>query len=215
MFEHLRERARLGRSDRWASRRRSTSRPSSTRARGCHGERGPRGAPAPTRRVESRRAACHGEPRARGGAAGLAGRGPGGRAGRPGRSGAGSLVLLGVARGRRRRGRAAPRRQGGRAAHLRGRGGQDEPRRAARWGAASSSSRSSRCSATRARGTGPSFIDAAPPGGGERALRAVLRARCASKGLAGRDRASSARTMEVELVNDGPVTILLDSRRLF
>lgn len=63
------------------------------------------------------------------------------------------------------------------------------------------------------KGNRPSFSDAAPP----EAANALYERFCAlvrEKGLAvgtGVFRAS----MEVELVNEGPVTILLDSRRLF
>jgi len=63
------------------------------------------------------------------------------------------------------------------------------------------------------KGNRPSFTDAAPP----EAANALYERFCAlvrEKGLpvgTGVFRAS----MEVELVNDGPVTILLDSRRLF
>jgi D-tyrosyl-tRNA(Tyr) deacylase len=63
------------------------------------------------------------------------------------------------------------------------------------------------------KGNRPSFVDAAPPEQGNQLYErfcALLR----EKGLrveTGVFRAS----MEVELVNDGPVTILLDSRRLF
>jgi len=63
------------------------------------------------------------------------------------------------------------------------------------------------------KGSRPGFIDAAPPEEGEALYRrfcALLR----EKGLpvaTGTFRA----TMAVELVNEGPVTILLDSRRLF
>ena len=63
------------------------------------------------------------------------------------------------------------------------------------------------------KGNRPGFVDAAPP---ERAnpLYEVFCARVREKGLpvaTGVFRAD----MELELVNEGPVTILLDSRRLF
>jgi D-tyrosyl-tRNA(Tyr) deacylase len=63
------------------------------------------------------------------------------------------------------------------------------------------------------KGNRPSFIEAAPPEAAN-ALYEQFCARVRAKGLAvatGVFRAS----MEVELVNEGPVTILLDSRRLF
>jgi D-tyrosyl-tRNA(Tyr) deacylase len=63
------------------------------------------------------------------------------------------------------------------------------------------------------KGNRPSFIDAAPPEVGE-ALYQRFCALLREKGLpvaTGTFRA----TMAVELVNEGPVTILLDSRRLF
>lgn len=62
-------------------------------------------------------------------------------------------------------------------------------------------------------GRRPSFVDAAPAEAAEPLLEAV----CAAAGelgapvVRGRFRAA----MEVELVNDGPVTILLDTGRLF
>jgi D-tyrosyl-tRNA(Tyr) deacylase len=63
------------------------------------------------------------------------------------------------------------------------------------------------------KGNRPSFVEAAPP----EAANALYERFCAllrEKGLAVATGVFRA-TMEVELVNDGPVTILLDSRRLF
>ena len=63
------------------------------------------------------------------------------------------------------------------------------------------------------RGRRPSWIDAAPPEVAEPLYElfvAEARARLPSV-----ETGSLRREMEVELVNDGPVTILLDSRKLF
>ena len=62
-------------------------------------------------------------------------------------------------------------------------------------------------------GRRPSFTDAAPPAEAERLyLRFVDRVRSAGLAVAtGTFRAM----MKVELVNDGPVTFLLDSRKAF
>jgi D-tyrosyl-tRNA(Tyr) deacylase len=63
------------------------------------------------------------------------------------------------------------------------------------------------------KGRRPSFIAAAPPGQGEQLYREFAEA-VRSKGIevaTGRFRAH----MEVSLVNDGPVTMLLDSQKLF
>lgn len=63
------------------------------------------------------------------------------------------------------------------------------------------------------KGRRPSFVAALAPGPAE-ALYEQLLGRLRERGLpveSGRFRA----TMEVELVNDGPVTLLLDSKRLF
>lgn len=63
------------------------------------------------------------------------------------------------------------------------------------------------------KGNRPSFVLAAPP----EAANALYERFCAlvrEKGIAVATGVFRA-TMEVELVNDGPVTILLDSRRLF
>ena len=53
------------------------------------------------------------------------------------------------------------------------------------------------------RGNRPSYVAAAPPGAGRAALRALLRALGARRGVFGA-------MMAVELVNDGPVTLLLE-----
>jgi D-tyrosyl-tRNA(Tyr) deacylase len=63
------------------------------------------------------------------------------------------------------------------------------------------------------KGNRPSFIDAAPPEEGE-ALYQRFCTRLRQKGLPLATGVFRA-TMEVELVNDGPVTILLDSRKGF
>jgi D-tyrosyl-tRNA(Tyr) deacylase len=63
------------------------------------------------------------------------------------------------------------------------------------------------------KGSRPSFVDAAPPD----AANALYERVCAllrEKGLAVGTGVFRAH-MDVELVNDGPVTLLLDSRRLF
>jgi D-aminoacyl-tRNA deacylase len=63
------------------------------------------------------------------------------------------------------------------------------------------------------RGRRPSWIEAAPP---EEAARLYEVFVAEARKLVGRVETGSFRaTMEVELVNDGPVTILLDSRKLF
>jgi D-tyrosyl-tRNA(Tyr) deacylase len=63
------------------------------------------------------------------------------------------------------------------------------------------------------KGNRPSFVAAAPPGEAS-ALYERFCARLREKGLPVGTGVFRAR-MEVELVNEGPVTILLDSRRLF
>ena len=63
------------------------------------------------------------------------------------------------------------------------------------------------------RGRRPSWIDAAPPEQAEPLYEYfVARARAL---IARVETGSFRRMMEVELVNDGPVTLLLDSRKLF
>ena len=63
------------------------------------------------------------------------------------------------------------------------------------------------------RGRRPSWVDAAPPERAEPLYEYfVARARAALPHV---ETGSFRRMMEVELVNDGPVTILLDSRKLF
>jgi D-tyrosyl-tRNA(Tyr) deacylase len=63
------------------------------------------------------------------------------------------------------------------------------------------------------KGNRPSFVEAAPPEAAN-ALYERFCAALAEKGIAVATGVFRA-TMEVELVNDGPVTILLDSRKLF
>ena len=63
------------------------------------------------------------------------------------------------------------------------------------------------------RGRRPSWSAAAPPGEAEKLYEFFL-AEARAAGLRV-ETGSFRRMMEVELVNDGPVTILLDSRKLF
>ncbi|HEV2914434.1 MAG TPA: D-aminoacyl-tRNA deacylase [Pyrinomonadaceae bacterium] len=63
------------------------------------------------------------------------------------------------------------------------------------------------------RGRRPSWSDAAPPETAEPLYEAFIEEARRSVGRV--ETGSFRRMMEVELVNDGPVTILLDSRRLF
>jgi D-tyrosyl-tRNA(Tyr) deacylase len=63
------------------------------------------------------------------------------------------------------------------------------------------------------RGRRPSWIEAAPPAEAARLYEVFV---AEARKLIGRVETGSFRAMmEVELVNDGPVTILLDSRKLF
>ncbi|HYG82943.1 MAG TPA: D-aminoacyl-tRNA deacylase, partial [Pyrinomonadaceae bacterium] len=63
------------------------------------------------------------------------------------------------------------------------------------------------------RGRRPSWVDAAPPETAEPLYEAFVRAAAAR--VARVETGSFRAMMEVELVNDGPVTILLDSRKQF
>jgi D-tyrosyl-tRNA(Tyr) deacylase len=63
------------------------------------------------------------------------------------------------------------------------------------------------------RGRRPSWFEAAPPELAEGLYEFFVAA--ARRGSARVETGSFRRMMEVELVNDGPVTILLDSRKLF
>ena len=63
------------------------------------------------------------------------------------------------------------------------------------------------------RGRRPSWFEAAPPEMAERLYEFFVAE--ARRGGARVETGSFRRMMEVELVNDGPVTILLDSRKLF
>ena len=63
------------------------------------------------------------------------------------------------------------------------------------------------------RGRRPSWIDAAPPDIAEPLYESFVAG--ARRAVARVETGSFRRMMEVELVNDGPVTILLDSRKLF
>jgi D-tyrosyl-tRNA(Tyr) deacylase len=63
------------------------------------------------------------------------------------------------------------------------------------------------------RGRRPSWIEAAPPAAAEKLYEFFV---AAARGAGLRvETGSFQKMMEVELVNDGPVTILLDSRKLF
>ncbi len=63
------------------------------------------------------------------------------------------------------------------------------------------------------KGRRPSFIDAAPPDKAEALYQQFIRA-LSNTGISVRSGIFQA-MMDVELVNDGPVTILLDSSKLF
>ena len=60
------------------------------------------------------------------------------------------------------------------------------------------------------KGRRPSWNAAAPGPVAEPLVDATSWPRCGRAGIEVRDRAGSARTMQVELVNDGPVTLVLD-----
>ena len=106
----------------------------------------------------------------------------------------------GLAGGHRGRGRPA-RREGAGAADLRRRRGPDE--RAARATARSSASASSRSTATRRKGTRPSYVRAAPAEEAEPLYDRFCERAGAKKGVFGA-------CMGVALVNDGPVTVMLE-----
>lgn len=63
------------------------------------------------------------------------------------------------------------------------------------------------------RGRRPSWVEAAPPEAAEPLYEFFVAE--ARRSVARVETGSFRRMMEVELVNDGPVTILLDSRKLF
>ena len=63
------------------------------------------------------------------------------------------------------------------------------------------------------RGRRPSWVEAAPPEVAERLYEFFVAE--SRRSVARVETGSFRRMMEVELVNDGPVTILLDSRKLF
>ena len=63
------------------------------------------------------------------------------------------------------------------------------------------------------RGRRPSWVEAAPPEAAEPLYELFVAE--ARRNVARVETGSFRRMMEVELVNDGPVTILLDSRKLF
>jgi D-tyrosyl-tRNA(Tyr) deacylase len=63
------------------------------------------------------------------------------------------------------------------------------------------------------RGRRPSWVEAAPPEAAEPLYELFVAE--ARRSVARVETGSFRRMMEVELVNDGPVTILLDSRKLF
>ena len=124
-----------------------------------------------------------------------------------GEIGAGLCVLLGVARG------DGARTPSGSRPRSRGCGSSRTTRAAS---TAACSTRAARVLvvsqftliADTAKGNRPSFTEAAPPEEAEPLYERFCEA-LAGAGRAGRSAASSARSMLVELVNDGPVTIVL------
>ena len=144
--------------------------------------------------------------------AGDAGLGRGRRRLRRAGSALGWLVLLGVAAGRHRGRRGLAGREAPEPPRVRGRARQDEPERARGRGAASWSSASSPSWAI----AGPAAAPASPrPPSPPRPSGSTSTSPTAP--AAGLDVATGVfrAMMKVELVNDGPVTLLLDSRKQF
>ena len=125
----------------------------------------------------------------------------------------GLLVLLGVGAGRHRERTCAtwPARFGDMRV-FESDAGKPMDRSVADVGGACSSSRSSRSTATCAKGRRPSFDDAAPPDGAGSSTKPRERIALAPVAVA---TGEFQAMMQVELVNDGPVTVLVDSRRQF